>query len=733
MKKFILTYITFILSLSLVADIVIDTNQVSAKIDSLEDVLYNALSIDLSAPEKISICDALAELYSGISNEKRVEYASRSLKLAEEINDPGLEIKPLEILGYTCRRLDNYEKSIKYYSKLLEIYKANNNEIEEANTLKEIGYSYFHWSKYIEANTKYEEALEIYKKHQYFEGIAGVLRGIAAILVHWGEYDEALNYNHEALKFWEEIGDKKEMALSYNSIGTLYQELDSLNRASEYYYKSLEIFEELGSNWDIVNMTLHIGDIYLQKQFYDKALEYYFRADSIGKQVGNKKLKSITLSNIGEAYNLKGDYIKALDYQQKALKLKKEIGDKKRLTITYTEMGIIYYNVGDYPIALKYLNKGLDIAKEINFKYQTNKCYKSLSEVYNIIGNYKKALEYYKLYLEGFEQIHSEESKHTIAELQAIYQIEKKNKENERLRHNEQLNTVQIKNQQLIIGFVLFILIGSFILSIVFHSRYKQNQKLNIQLTLKNKEIEQQQENVHKLNTELKEVNATKDKFFSILAHDLKNPFNSLIVLTSLLLEEFDTFTQEERKQFIRQIKDSSENTFALLQNLLEWASTQTGKTKLMKEKIDLSEILEEIITLLKPTANNKKISIYSNIPGNTFVYADKNMVLTVFLNLVSNAVKFTPNNGKVEIKSIVENQHIKIQVEDNGVGISPENMKKLFRLDQKIQTKGTDKETGTGLGLILCKEFVEKNNGKIWAESKEGKGSRFYFSLPKS
>nr|MBC8489816.1 tetratricopeptide repeat protein [Bacteroidota bacterium] len=223
MRKYFLTYISFILSLSLVADPLIDTNQVSAKIDSLEDVLYNSLSIDLSAPEKIGICNALAELYSGISNEKRVEYASRSLKLAEEINDPGLEIKPLEILGYTYRRLDNYEKSIKYYSKLLEIYKANNDEIEEANTLKEIGYSYFHWSKYIEANTKYEEALEIYKKHQYFEGIAGVLRGIAAILVHWGEYDEALNYNHEALKFWEETGDKKEMALSYNSIGMLYQ------------------------------------------------------------------------------------------------------------------------------------------------------------------------------------------------------------------------------------------------------------------------------------------------------------------------------------------------------------------------------------------------------------------------------------------------------------------------------------------------------------------------------
>ncbi|MCD4682164.1 MAG: HAMP domain-containing histidine kinase, partial [Bacteroidales bacterium] len=152
-----------------------------------------------------------------------------------------------------------------------------------------------------------------------------------------------------------------------------------------------------------------------------------------------------------------------------------------------------------------------------------------------------------------------------------------------------------------------------------------------------------------------------------------------------------------------------------------------------VKEKIDLSKISKETVALLSPIAKSKKIKLGSDINPNTFAYADKNMVSTVLLNLVSNAIKFTSQNGTVEVHSTKKNQHLEIEVADSGIGISSDNLKKIFRLDQKFQTVGTEKEKGTGLGLILCKEFVEKNSGKIWIKSKEGKGSQFYFSLPVS
>lgn len=731
MNKTFLCLIFIIISLALRAEPVANSDSSKTKIDSLENLLYNSLSLNLSPKEKINICNGLIELYNNKSWDKQIEYAARSLVLSNEIEDDVNIAHSLTVLTSAYQKLDNYEKAIEYANRLYQIQRVKNNELETAQALFLIGSCYYDWSKYVEAKDHFEKALEIFKKKQDFNGIANSLRNIAKILSDWGEYDQALNINQEALKFWEEIGDEVGLANSYNSMGVIYQELENYDRASDYFQKSLDIFKKLNRTADIVNLILHIGDVYLNRKQYDKALEYYFNADLIGKDLNNKKLKSITLSNIGEAYNLKGDYLKALDYQKKALKLKEEIGDKKRLTITYTELGVIYKNVEDYDQSLYYLDKGMKLAQEMNLKYLVIKCYLNLSEVYTGLGNYKKTFEYYKQYIEGKENLYSEESKQTIAELLAKYQLEKKDKDNERLRHSEQLNKAQIRNQQVIIGFVLFMLLGVFAITIILNSRYHQNQKHNIDLSLKNKEIENQQKYVEILNKDLKEANATKDKFFSIVAHDLKSPFNSLLVLTNLLIDDFDTLSREDQKKFIEQIKESSENTFALLQNLLDWASTQMGKTKIVSERVDIAKISDEIIALLQPIARSKKISLKSEIPLDTLVYADKNMVSTVLLNLVTNAIKFTPQFGNVSIRSTIDNKQLEIEVADTGVGISHENLDKLFRLDQKVQTVGTAKEKGTGLGLIICKEFIEKNNGKLWTKSIVGKGSQFYFTLP--
>jgi len=730
-KRLLIFIVSIVIGISVFASKPSISDHTQERIDSLENLLYNSLNFNLSAEDKINMCLELANLFSDNSYEKQVEYAARSLIISEERADKEHIIKSLNQLSDAYFKLDNYEKAIEYATRLYSIYSTNKNEIEAGKALRSIGNSYYGWSKFVEAKDYFTRALNIFKKNQYFEGVALTLRDIAKILGHWGEYDEALNKNQEALKFWEEIGNLEGMASVYNNIGSLYKELGNLESAFEYFRKSLAIFEQLGRKADIVNVTLHIGDIYLRKELYDKALEYYFKADAIGKEINNKKLKAITLSNIGEAYNLKGDYLKALDYQKQSLKIKEEIGDKMRLTISYNEMGLIYFNVKDYDKALYYMNKGLEIANEINFKYQIIKCHLSLSEVYKKLGQFDKSLYHFQQYIDGKDKVYSEENKRTIAELQTKYQIERSEKENERLRHGQQLNKAQIRNQQLIIGFVLFILLGSFVLSMIFHSRYQQNQKLNIQLSLKNKQIEEHQENVEKLNAELKETNATKDKFFSIVAHDLKNPFNSLLVLTKLLHEDYDSFTREEQKQFISQIISSAENTYSLLQNLLDWASAQSGKTEIKKENVNLAKVSAETISLLKSVARNKQIRINSNIEEGTIAFADRNMVSTIMLNLISNAVKFTPHHGEVDIKAHRYNGQLEVAVIDSGVGISDKNIDKLFKPGEKLQTAGTDKEKGTGLGLILCKEFVEKNNGKIWVESEEGKGSRFFFSLP--
>ncbi len=229
----------------------------------------------------------------------------------------------------------------------------------------------------------------------------------------------------------------------------------------------------------------------------------------------------------------------------------------------------------------------------------------------------------------------------------------------------------------------------------------------------------------------LKQANAMKDKFFSIVAHDLKNPFNAILGFSNLLNEAYDNLDTGQRKSFIKNICEASENTFKLLQNLLDWSRTQTGNIDYHPGTIDLSVIANDNIALLQSAAVSKKIRIIMNIPFNTTAWADENMVKTVVRNLLSNAIKFTPNGGRVELMAEMLNGEVMVCVVDNGVGVAPENLPRLFRIDEQFKSKGTDNETGTGLGLILCKELVEKNNGRIWAESKPDEGSRFCFTLP--
>jgi len=229
----------------------------------------------------------------------------------------------------------------------------------------------------------------------------------------------------------------------------------------------------------------------------------------------------------------------------------------------------------------------------------------------------------------------------------------------------------------------------------------------------------------------LRKANAMKDKFFSIIAHDLKNPFNSILGFSNLLYEAYDNFDEKQRKTFIKNICEASESTFKLLQNLLEWSRTQTGNIEHNPKIIDISVIVNENIDIFSATADNKKIKVQSTIPFGSTVFADENMLQAVIRNLLSNAIKFTKLNGKVEITSTNSGNLLEVCIADTGVGIKPENIKRLFRIDDQYKTKGTNDEQGTGLGLILCKEFVEKNGGKIWAESEFEAGSKFKFTLP--
>jgi len=248
----------------------------------------------------------------------------------------------------------------------------------------------------------------------------------------------------------------------------------------------------------------------------------------------------------------------------------------------------------------------------------------------------------------------------------------------------------------------------------------------------KNKdEIERKSLELQKLTEDLKELNASKDKFFSILAHDLRSPFSALLGISDFLNQHIDELDHDEIKDFSNHLNRSLNGVFRLVENLLQWSRVQSGRIEYEPVQFNLNSLIDEIVELYKPGLTSKQIKLIKKIGKCIDVYADKNMIDTVLRNLISNAVKFTHQKGKIEILVEEQNEIASISIIDNGMGISEEDQKKLFKIDETISTEGTDKEKGTGLGLVLCKEFIEKNSGKIWVGSKIGYGSKFTFTLP--
>src|ERR1035437_2835453 len=256
----------------------------------------------------------------------------------------------------------------------------------------------------------------------------------------------------------------------------------------------------------------------------------------------------------------------------------------------------------------------------------------------------------------------------------------------------------------------------------------------NKELAFQNEEKEKRADELIIANKELEQLlqlNADKDRFISILAHDLRSPFTVLLGLSEFLIENIREYDTDEIENHLKLIKNSAQDTFALLEDLLKWIRAQSGNIPFKPQNLSFADICNDILKTLNPNADIKNISInYSKVDHLT-VFADADMLKTVLRNLASNAIKFTNNGGTISINAIENSSNVTISVSDNGIGISPENLIKLFDISQVLSTKGTAKETGTGLGLLLCKEFVEKHGGKIWVESECGKGSIFYFNIP--
>jgi signal transduction histidine kinase len=282
----------------------------------------------------------------------------------------------------------------------------------------------------------------------------------------------------------------------------------------------------------------------------------------------------------------------------------------------------------------------------------------------------------------------------------------------------------------------MFVLIATIFVSIIaayFIYNNRQRKKQNAILLITKTELEEAIVKLNKTNLELQHSNSTKDKFFSIIAHDLKNPFGTLLGATNILKLDDGTMDEVDKKELIDIISSDTEKLYALLENLLFWASSQTKKLKAKKSTIQLSLLASEISELLKSNAKSKNINLNIEVPESLFVYFDEFMLSTILRNLITNAIKFSYHDASISIVGFEENDKIHLKITDYGIGISEENQTHIFDESSDFKQNGTDKEKGTGLGLILCRDFVKENNAQILLTSKLNEGTTFELVMEKA
>ena len=534
--------------------------------------------------------------------------------------------------------------------------------------------------------------------------------------------ENAMDYFLQSMKIKQDLGDREGIAAILNNLGNISREMGNYERAIEYYQQVREIGEELGSKKLISTAYANLAVNYKALDDFEKALDYNLQALRMREEEKDERGMAASLNNIATIYADSAfagmDMQKALDYLNRSLAIKEKLDDRLGMSKTLVNIGQLNADLGQFEAARPYFTRALGIARELKATNIEMSCYAHLSYYYEKAGNYKDALHYQILYSDLMDSVYIQENKEQIAEMMVRYETEQKVRENALLKQEAEIQTLQISRQQSLRNFFIAMLVLLLLSVGALYSRYVLKQRTARLLEDKNRQ--------------LAVLNATKDKFFSIIAHDLKNPFGTLVQVSEQLREQYHKLNDEQKLRIIGLINSSALLTHDLLANLLQWSVLQTGDIKIEPEVSDLSVLVDECADLLKLNAEKKEIVIVSEVPAGTAIYADRNMMATVIRNLLSNAIKYMDKPGEVKVAAEERVDEVMVSVSDQGAGISREDVEKLFRIDVNTHQIGRSREKGTGLGLILCREFVEKNGGRIWVESEPGKGSTFIFTVPK-
>ena len=658
------------------------------------DSLERQLTEKIPDTVRVSLLTSLASSYIFIDFQKSLKYAQEAVELADKLNDNRLKLKANRELALAHNLGGDFTSALAYENRSLQLATTERDTTEIGTSFSNIG-------------------------NYYYE---------------MGVYDEAYNYLTRAYILLKDgqvtHDDSVLMNIAIHNLGRVFKELGQYETALQHLdlsrNRSIQLKDREGNPYSLDE----IGDVMLRMGEYDSALYYLQEALS---ETGSlleenpeslvKELQPKTLIKMARVHMFKGAFDEALDYYDQAYQLYQVTNNQFGIAEVQLGVGMLKLRQRDFAEAELKMYSALTIAQKINARVLEINCYGQLSQLWEARNDFEKALSYYKQQHQLHDSLFSQEMQQKLFRDQMQFATASKDDQIEALTKLEELRKSEIRKQELIRNILVVVVALSVILLFTVYRSGQRRKRIN-------KLLLEHQEEIKKRSVELEQLNQVKDKFFSIISHDLRSPINALAGMLELI--DKGAVTTEELPEALRELRTRFVHTRTLMNNLLDWTLIQMDKINLRPVKIDLKSMANGNIELMGAMLE-KHIKFMNFIPPNAMVMADSNTVNLVIRNLISNAMKFTNDGGEIRISAEEKDSEWAVAISDNGVGMKPEVQKILFDKINPYSSRGTANEKGTGLGLILCKEFIEKNNGQIWFESAEGQGSTFWFTLPKA
>lgn len=636
------------------------------------------------------------------------------------------KINLLITIGYYLSS-DKPRDAIKYLDEAIKIADQTNLRWKKADALFNKGVALWHLGNIPESEKFYEQARVIYEEFNDTLSLTKLLNSRAINYSMKGRTDLALETFFKSLEYARKFGDRPTIFNTLFNIGIVFDNRSELDKALDHYMQALSYCDDIAAKALVEN---YIAEIYLTKKDLTKAEKHLNDAIMYANASGDNNSLVWSYTNLGNLNFQRNKIDEAENNLKYALELARKSEYKLDIIHTLTELGKFYYKNKKYKLAEEYLLESFKLANEVKSVQDLVSISNVLTSIYSETGRYKEAFEFLKLNTEYSDTLQSITQNEKIAQLEARYQLQQKEKEAELLRNENELQKKVIDTQRIIA--ILVSLLGLVLVVLLWIMVRNRRRLLAAQkdLLLKNEEIELSRKEISEKNRELEILNSTKDKFFSIIAHDLRNPIAGFVSISDLLETDYDRISDHEKKSLLSQMNNSSKNLIALLENLLTWARISGNKIEIVKSRTTLSELIRSTISPYEHWAKSKRVNLQVDLKEDKSIETDPFIFQTVLGNLINNAIKFSNAGDTVRVSEFTENGKINISVKDNGVGIPEHRLKNIFSLDNKKTTKGTMNESGTGLGLVLVKELSDKMNWEIEVHSKPHEGSEFIIKL---